>query len=30
VRELQEHAHGASTLVLEIRRGNTIVLVPVH
>jgi len=30
VEQLRERAQGVSTLVLEIRRGNTIVLVPVH
>ncbi|HTV50365.1 MAG TPA: DegQ family serine endoprotease [Steroidobacteraceae bacterium] len=30
VKELRQHAAGADTLVLEVRRGNTIVLVPVH
>jgi S1-C subfamily serine protease len=30
VQQLREHAQGSATLVLEIRRGNAIVLVPVH
>ena len=30
VHTLQQRSQGASTLVLEVRRGNTIVLVPVH
>ncbi|HUN76105.1 MAG TPA: DegQ family serine endoprotease [Steroidobacteraceae bacterium] len=30
VQQLRERAQGMSTLVLEVRRGNTIVLVPVH
>jgi Do/DeqQ family serine protease len=30
VQQLRERALGVSTLVLEVRRGNTIVLVPVH
>jgi S1-C subfamily serine protease len=30
LQELREHAQGAATLVLEVRRGNSIVLVPVH
>ncbi|HTW38087.1 MAG TPA: DegQ family serine endoprotease [Steroidobacteraceae bacterium] len=30
VRELRLRAQGIATLVLEVRRGNTIVLVPVH
>jgi S1-C subfamily serine protease len=30
VQQFRERARGASTLVLEIRRGNTIVLVPVR
>ncbi len=30
VQQLRERAQGISTLVLEVRRGNTIVLVPVH
>jgi serine protease Do/serine protease DegQ len=30
LQQLREHAQGAATLVLEIRRGNAIVLVPVH
>jgi len=30
VQQLRERSSGASTLVLEVRRGNAIVLVPVH
>jgi S1-C subfamily serine protease len=30
LQQLRDHAQGAATLVLEIRRGNAIVLVPVH
>jgi Do/DeqQ family serine protease len=30
VRQLHQRAQGIATLVLEVRRGNTIVLVPVH
>jgi hypothetical protein len=30
VQQFRERAQGAATLVLEIRRGNTIILVPVH